>query len=176
MKTETREVFVADDGKVFDKAEDCMRHEMTVKEHAKQIEAMGVYVVDHSFDLTEGRGFFGLTILVTDATYNEILQYCIDRYGHPLCDFYGRDQPAWHLNRKTAQTGDGWSDKRWFEWIEDMKRHPPQAAGSSKVNIDVVFLTDKKISHPSLPTATKPGLKRRPTEGMLSGTTRLLKS
>lgn len=168
MKTETREVFVADDGKVFDKAEDCMRHEMAVKEHAKQIEAMGVYVIDHSFDLTEGRGYFGLTILVTDASYNEILQYCIDRYGHPLCDFYGRDQPAWHLSKKATQTGEGWSDKRWFDWIADMK--------ASKANTDVVFLTDKKISHPSLPAATKPGLKRRPTEGALSGTTRLLKS
>lgn len=147
MKTEKRDVFVADDGKVFETAEACQAHELAVAELAKRIERLRVYSVSSNFDGTEGRGYHARTYIITDASYPVVLDYCFDRYGKPLSGWYGDGfYEAWLINQSPL-TAD--------EALKKAKdRH--FGVGDTSAKVDVVFLSSTDIDHSGLPPRSFP--------------------
>ena len=85
MKKQVKEIFVADDGKIFESENDCLSHEET----ARREELMTTYFrVIHSPDLTEGRGHYGLTFLkIKNVNYLpcELAEdFCFRRFGRKV--------------------------------------------------------------------------------------------
>ena len=98
MKEETRPVFVADDGTVFEKAEDALAHEEKLREQKAALSRLRVVRVVHGFDATEGRGYFAQTVIVTDATSAVITQWCLNKFGSPLQSWFGDSYyDSWYL-------------------------------------------------------------------------------
>ncbi|MFD2235919.1 hypothetical protein [Aureimonas populi] len=153
MRSEKREVYVSDDGKVFDTVEACQAHERQTAANAKRIEGLKVYKVISSFDSTEGRGYHRHTYIITDASFAVVLEYCLDRFGKPLAAWYGDGfYEQWIINQSdwTAET----AIKR--------AKEPHSGVGSTRGEADVVFLSGKDIEHPELPSPVYPWPKRRP--------------
>lgn len=151
MKTEKREVFVADDGKVFDTAEACQAHEQTVSSNAKRIEGLKVYKVISSFDSTEGRGYHQHTYIITDASFAVVLEYCLDRFGKPLSGWYGNGfYEQWVLNQTDWTT----------ETALQRAKQPHTGIGLTNGAADVVFVSEKAIDHPDLPKPVFPWPKK----------------
>lgn len=147
MKTETREVFVADDGKVFDTIEACQKHEREVAANLKRIAGLKVWLVSSSFDSTEGRGYHRTTYIITDACLPVVIEYCLDRFGKPLSGWYGDGfYEVWRLHQ-----GDITAD----EALRRSKGHH-SGIGTTRGEADVVFLSQAAIQHPDLPKPVFP--------------------
>lgn len=107
MKQETRNVWVAEDGKVFDTAAACEAHEAEQFKRKSAIARLKVYRVTHGFDETEGRGYFAQTLIITDASKPVLLQWCLDTLGSPLSGWYGDGFfEAWHLSEANIDPAD----------------------------------------------------------------------
>lgn len=147
MRTEKRDVFVADDGKVFETEAECQAHEREVAAQAKRIERLTVYVVTSGFDSTEGRGYHRTTYIVSDASFPVVLEYCFDRYGHPLSGWYGDGYYEQWIIRSTTMSAD-----------EAIKRSKESHTGVGLSNgaADLVFLSHKPIEHNDLPAPVFP--------------------
>ena len=89
MQVKQQDVFIADDGKSFTSEKECLDHEAHLRKREGAFKGLRVYRVSHSFDETEGRGYFGKTMIVTDACIASVTQYCLDRWGAPLQQWYG---------------------------------------------------------------------------------------
>ena len=152
MKAEKREVFISDDGKVFDTVEGCQAHERELAANAKRLDNLKGYIVRSSFDATEGRGYHQTTYILTDASYSVVLEYCLDRFGRPLSGWYGdgfyeqwlirqSDEPAAELLKRSKGSHTG--------------------VGLSSGAADVVFLSNKPIDHPDIPAPVYPWPKKK---------------
>ncbi len=148
MKAETREVYVAEDGKVFDTPEACQAHEAKLIQQKRALEALQVWIVTSGFDTTEGRGYHRTTYIVTGASLAEIIEYCLDRFGKPLAGWYGDGHyEVWRLHKQ---------DYGAEEAIRRFKNGPHHGIGLSKGEADLVFLNQSDISHPDLPKRVFP--------------------
>lgn len=99
MKTETRtlELFIADDGTEFTDEEKCRRYEIDVLNRRKNIK---YYRVNHSPDLTEGRGYYAIThVAIEEASrLSEYLvrDWCQDYFGRHVAFVMGvQPMPNW---------------------------------------------------------------------------------
>lgn len=102
MRIEKADVFIAEDGQKFATEEDCLEHESKVAAAKKRVESLEVYTVSHGFDATEGRGYFGRTHIITDSELPVVLQYCINRWGNILRQWYGNSYyESWRLHSKS---------------------------------------------------------------------------
>ncbi len=141
MKSETREVYIADDGKVFDSVAACQAHEKALLEQKQRIANLKVWLVSSGFDSTEGRGYHRTTYIVTDAPFMVVLDYCFGRWGKPLDAWYGDGYyESWRLHESKETAEDA---------IRRSKQ-PQHGIGLSKGEGDLVFLSDKTIDHPDL--------------------------
>lgn len=110
MKRESREVFVSDDGKVFDTAAACEAHEKAMLERQQALVRLKVWRVSHGFDGTEGRGYFARTLVVSDADPAVLIQWCLDSFGYPLQRWYGDGYfEAWHLHAPSDDSTVEWA-------------------------------------------------------------------
>ena len=147
MKSETREVYVADDGKVFETIDACQAHEREIAANKKRIERLKVWLVSSAFDSTEGRGYHRTTYVITDAAMAVVIEYCLDRFGRPLSGWYGDGfYETWHL-RLDEMTAD--------EALKRANGHH-YGVGTSAGEADVVFLSQKPVEHPELPKPVFP--------------------
>ena len=142
MSTEKREVFVADDGKVFETMDACVAHEKQIAEIARRIERLKVFTVSSSFDSTEGRGYHQTTYIVTDADLAVVIEYCLDRFGKPLSGWYGDGfYEAWRLHTSDMSAADALR----------RVREPHGGIGTTRGAADLVFLSQTNLDHPDLP-------------------------
>lgn len=156
MKTENREVYISDDGKVFDTIEACQTHEREEAAKAKRIAGLQVWSVSSSFDSTEGRGYGRVTYIVTDTGFPEILQYCLDRFGQPLSGWYGNGYyEAWHLHRRENMTAVD-------AVVKSKERH--SGVGDTRATVDLIFLSSKDIDHPDLPERVFPWPRKKASQ------------
>lgn len=147
MKSETREVYVSDDGKVFDTIEACQAHEREIAANKKRIERLKVWLVSSAFDSTEGRGYHLTTYIITDASMAVVVEYCLDRFGRPLAGWYGDGfYETWLLHAGEMTAG---------EALRRSKGHH-YGVGTSAGEADVVFISQKAIEHPELPAPVFP--------------------
>lgn len=105
MKTITKELYVSDDGKEFLTVEACVAHEKYVNYLNNKV--FTVYPVNHSFDATEGRGYYGLTYILLDDEFSimDVIEFCIKTYGEISRSWYGaRTYKAWRLCDKIDST------------------------------------------------------------------------
>lgn len=152
MKAEKREVFISDDGKVFDTVDACQAHEREIAANAKRLENLKGYIVRSSFDATEGRGYYKTTYILTDASFSVVLEYCLDRFGRPLSAWYGNGfYEQWIISP---------SDKSADELLKQSKGSQSGVGLSSGV-ADVVFLSSKTIDHPEIPAPVYPWPKKK---------------
>lgn len=91
MKTLETTVYVADDGKVFSRQDECEKYE---KEIERKEKLTTYWRVTHKPDLTEGRGNYGLTMIEVygDLSYCEnvyINDYCYRTFGRPIAFVQG---------------------------------------------------------------------------------------
>jgi len=89
MKTVTKNVYVADDGKEFTTEAECLSHERAKRTLAQRLRLLKVYSISHGFDATEGKGYFAKTFIISDAKFQVVLQYCFDKFGPILRPWYG---------------------------------------------------------------------------------------
>ncbi|OJY66397.1 hypothetical protein [Rhizobium sp. 60-20] len=156
MKTETRQIYVSDDGKVFDTVEACQAHERDEAAKARRLANLKVYTVSHGFDATEGRGYGAMTYIITDADMPVLIQYCLDRYGRPLSSWYGDGfHEVWFLSQRDS-----------YSAADAIKRakEPHAGIGSTSARVDIVFLSDKPIDHPDLPARVFPWPRKKVTQ------------
>lgn len=145
MRSEKRDVFVSDDGKVFETAEQCQSHERVLAAQKRRIEGLKVYTVTHGFDSTEGRGYYRTTYIITDATYAAVLQFCFDRFGSPLQQWYGDGHyEAWHIHQRDFSANEALTKAK----------EPHSGVGLGTGKVDVVFLSNDDIDHDGLPKRT----------------------
>jgi hypothetical protein len=122
MKRETRDVWIADDGKSFATEAECATHEKAVLARKQALAKLKVWRVTHGFDETEGRGYFSKTLIVTDAEKPVLIQWCLDKFGPPLSPWYGggfyeawllgTDGDTWTVDRALAEKGKvAWSNQ-----------------------------------------------------------------
>lgn len=145
MKTETREVFVSEDGKVFDDDKACQDHEREIIAQRKRLDNLQVYLVTSAFDGTEGRGYYRRTYIVTDVSYAAVLQYCFDQFGQPLQPWYGDGHyEEWHIRKCdiTAEEAITKAQERHF------------GVGDYPAKVNLVFLSNAGIDHKDLPEKT----------------------
>lgn len=147
MKTEKREVYISDDGKVFETVEACQAHEREEAAKARRIANLKVWLVSSGFDGTEGRGYGCVTYIITDTGLPEILQYCFDRFGQPLTNWYGDGYyEAWRLHQKEMTA----------EEAINRSKQSHSGIGSTSAKVDLVFLSSTNIDHPDLPARVFP--------------------
>lgn len=151
MKVEKREVFVAEDGKVFDTMDACQTHEREIAKYKQRLENLIVYIVNSSFDATEGRGYYATTYIITDASYAVVLEYCLDRFGRPLSSWYGDGFYEQWLIRK---------DERKAIDILKLAKTSHSGVGSNTGRVDTVFISTKVIDHPDMPAPVHPWPKK----------------
>lgn len=89
MRKETREVFVSEDGKSFDTEDACLAHEKEIRKQQTALGNLTAYEINHNFDATEGKGYFGKTCLLTDCGQTEVIAFCLKTFGPPLVGWYG---------------------------------------------------------------------------------------
>ena len=124
MRVEKRDVYVADDGKIFQTEAAAVEHDKMMAKREVALSRLKVVRVTHGFDGTEGRGYFGKTLIVTDQGSGVITQYCLDRFGAPLTSWYGGGFYETWLTRQNdcdtvewAIAHDGYKDKyAWKPW------------------------------------------------------------
>ena len=97
IKTITKTIFVASDGKEFDTIQECKTHEASLVDYAKIFKNGSMYWVNSNFESTEGRGYDHTTyIIAKDASYMDVLDYCFRRFGEINQNWYaGRSYHAW---------------------------------------------------------------------------------
>ncbi|WP_454751630.1 hypothetical protein [Cupriavidus necator] len=106
MEELTKTIYKAMDGKIFESKAACEKHEQVIAERAKRTT---YWSVTHSPDLTEGRGFYGLTLVECygPETYNvEMLMrdWCFRIFGRPVAFVQGvSPMPAWSLHKIEAE-------------------------------------------------------------------------
>lgn len=102
-REKTVTVFVVGD-KEFDSKEDAQNHLTKMRERLKY----AYLVVRHNPDLTEMRGFQNTQIIgvarKTHVIRNAVIAYCLDTFGPPLIEPYGRPEPAWSIGEAQAFT------------------------------------------------------------------------
>ena len=156
MRVETKEVYIAEDGKQFATADECQAHERDLAEQAKRIAGLMVYRVAHHFDSTEGRGYFGGTIIVTDSGLAEVIQYSLDRWGQPLSGWYGNGYyEVWRLSRDER-------DDALERALKDAGTRPPYSGTGHGIR-DLVFLSSRSIEHDQLPDPVFPWPRTTPS-------------
>lgn len=102
MKTETKEVFITDDGREFTNRAEAEKHE---KAEAAASAHRTYWHIAHNPDLTEGRGMYGSTYVKCEgvAPYNaEMLMqdYCFRTFGSPAAFVQGCAlTPNWKLRQ-----------------------------------------------------------------------------
>lgn len=152
MKTEKREVFISDDGKVFDTIDACQAHEREIAANSKRLENLKGYIVRSSFDATEGRGYHRTTYILTDASFSVVMEYCLDRFGRPLSAWYGDGYyETWLIHQ---------SDKSADEILK-LSKGSQSGVGLSSGVADVIFLSSKIIDHPEIPAPVYPWPKQK---------------
>ena len=144
MRTETREVYISDDDKVFDNLNACQDHERQIIENKRRIINLRVYVVSSSFDTTEGRKYFNTTYIITDANYAVVLEYCFDTFGSPLSKWYNNSYYENWIIHQAPMNAD-----------EALSR-----AEKNRSDCTVVFISDAPIDHPQLPKPIFPWPKK----------------
>ena len=117
MKTETREVYVADDGALFSDADACADHEKRIRDLAAKT---SYWAVIHNPDLDEGRGYYGRNYIECFGPEGEaellVKDWCYRTYGSPAAFVQGcslmenwslarLDKGAW-IAAKKARVGD----------------------------------------------------------------------
>jgi hypothetical protein len=103
MRVETKQVYYADDGTVFDDEAACKKYEDSIRE---RVSRTSYWVVHHSPDLTEGRGYCGIAYLEAyipaDYPAQDIWleDWCIKTLGRKLAFVQGvSPMPAWILHK-----------------------------------------------------------------------------
>lgn len=101
MKKETRAVFIADDGKIFDDEKDCQKYEEAIKKREKKT---SYWIVTHNPDLTEGRGYYGITFLEVYGPEHGaelwVRDFCFRKFGRPIAFVQGVSAIAnWSLSK-----------------------------------------------------------------------------
>jgi len=86
MKTVKQTVYKAEDGQIFEKQDECAKYEEVIK---KRKQATSYWAVFHNPDLTEGRGYSGLTLVecfFEGYTSVELLMqdWCYRTFGRPV--------------------------------------------------------------------------------------------
>lgn len=81
--------------------------EESAKEYEKMLEIyrdVSFFEIGHEPDLAEGRGFQRLTVVAVDLSEGgaakaimSVTQYCLDTFGSPIVDFYGRPYDRWSI-------------------------------------------------------------------------------
>lgn len=121
MKEETRTVFVAEDGKPFDTAAECKTHEDYLTSQKQRLEKIRFFRVVHSPDLTEGRGWYGLTYIAMEATesYSKddieiwLRDFCFTQFGHAMQLVQGcSPMPGWRYWEVSKEEFLQWSTKK----------------------------------------------------------------
>ncbi|MHA7900809.1 MAG: hypothetical protein ACX94B_13170 [Henriciella sp.] len=139
MRVEQQDVYISEDNQTFTSEEACIAHEKKQVEIKKRYEKLNVYTVSHSFEATEGRGYFGRTHILTDQDLSIVLDYCFHRWGEILRPWYvGGYYEAWKLrinsrDVEAALRDEGHKD-RWL-WKP----------------VDVVFLSNKPLDIDDFP-------------------------
>ncbi|MAN65324.1 hypothetical protein [uncultured Hyphomonas sp.] len=144
MRMEKQNIFIADDGERFTDEADCIAHEKKTIEDKKRLEGLKVYTVAHSFDATEGRGYYGRTHILTDQELSIVIAYCIDRWGDILQPWYGTGYyEAWKLHSSSRGVEAALKD----EGAKDRWPHKP---------VDIVFLSNKSLDVDRIPANVFP--------------------
>ena len=86
MKTKNSTIYIAEDGKEFTDEKSCLDYEKKV---ADELENTTFWEVVHQPDLTEGRGYYGLTYLkVKKSSYPKtkdfVEDFCYRTYGRKI--------------------------------------------------------------------------------------------
>ncbi len=148
MKTEKRDVFVADDGKVFDNPDACQEYERKIAANMQRIDGLKVYKVVSGFDTTEGRGYHRTTYIITDASFSVVLDFCFDRYGRPLSGWYGDTfYEQWIIHPLEGMTA--------AEAVARSHEHHT-GIGLSAGEAEALFLSATPIDHPDFPKPVFP--------------------
>lgn len=101
MRIEKADIYISEDGKRFATEAECAAHESAENAKAKRLEKLRVYGVSHSFDSTEGRGYYRHTSIITDQPLPHVIQWCFDQFGQPLAQWYGSGHyEAWRMSEK----------------------------------------------------------------------------
>lgn len=116
MKEETRKVFVAEDGKPFDTEAACKVHEDYLTGRKMRLDKMRFFCVTHSPDLTEGRGWYGLTYVALEVTesYSKdhelwLRDFCFTQFGYAMQFVQGcAPMNGWHYSEITQGEFDQW--------------------------------------------------------------------
>lgn len=107
MHIETRKVFVSEDGKSFDLEKDCVAHEQCLEIQKRRLDKIKFYSISHTPDLTEGRGYYGLTYLAVEDDYYHsewALDFCFKNFGSALEFVMGVSPiPNWVLRETTKE-------------------------------------------------------------------------
>jgi predicted dithiol-disulfide oxidoreductase (DUF899 family) len=146
MKIETREVYVAEDGKIFHKEDECLAYEAELIKNRKALGKLKAYRINYAFEATEGRGHQKNDLIITDCSEMELLHFCFETYGKILRPWYaGRYYPAWSYHKCESRAVDALAS---FNAANEAK--PKFGKGR------VFFLTDKGWHHTDLPEPTPP--------------------
>lgn len=101
MKAETKTIYRADDGTVFESQEQCKKYEDEIKARESKT---SYWKVIHSPDLTEGRGWYSATYIECYGLTNDaslwIEDWCYRTFGRPI-DFVQDVAPmrAWRIEK-----------------------------------------------------------------------------
>lgn len=146
MRVEKRDVYVADDGSVFENEEKCAAYEQKIAERDRALATLKVRRVSHSFDATEGKGYFGTTLILSDQSHAVVTQYCLDRFGPILCPWYGDGfYEAWHLRPPNETDTVDWALAH--DGFKDRYAHKPW---------DLVVVSTTDFSWANLPGSVMP--------------------
>lgn len=117
MKQETRSVYVAEDGKVFDSETECSAHEEVLTKEKLRLKKIKFYSISHSPDLTEGRGLFGCTYLAIEDDYyhnHYMLDYCKKNFGDSVQFVQGACPiPGWEFREITLEQFSKWQENEY---------------------------------------------------------------
>lgn len=92
MKTKTKEIYIADDGKEFTSEIECANYELVLKEEEK---TTSYWQIVNKPDLTEGRGHYGLIFAKVrvgqhyDSPKLMLEDYCYRNFGRPVSFIQG---------------------------------------------------------------------------------------
>jgi hypothetical protein len=151
MRVEQRDVYVADDGKIFQTEAEAVKHDKLMAKRESALSRLKVVRVAHSFDGTEGKGYFGKTIVVTNQGSGVITQYCLDRFGAPLSGWYGDGfYEAWLVSESDSDT---------VEWA--MAHHGFKDRYASKP-WDLAVVSPDDFTWAGLPKSTMPWPRTKP--------------
>ena len=93
IRTEMRKVYIAEDDKSFDTIEACQKYNESLNLTNKRLSNIRCYMVSHSPDLTEGRGWYGVTYIAIECAYDHeywLRDYCYNNFGNAVQMVQGR--------------------------------------------------------------------------------------